>query len=270
MSFPVLWLYGPSGVGKTTTGMSVYTRLSADGVPVARADLDQLNLMYPTPRWMRPLHLAGVVEVFRAAGAECLVVSGIGEDTDVIRECAAALHSQARLTVARLRLEREALRERFLGRNWILDRLDDTLRDAEAYDEEGFGDVVVDASGTVDEVAAEAVKGWPARTGGPMAGVVVPPAPGASGSDVDLPVTWFTKAGPELAPGGWTLFERVREKEPAGYADLTQLGHCSRGDRGWVIRRNLEVLKSGFARAGAARMVVAGTKEEIASVGGGQ
>lgn len=266
MSFPVLWLYGPSGAGKTTTARAIYTRLSEEDVPVAWVDLDQLALMHPAPRWVRPAHLAGVTAVFRAAGAGCLVVSGIGEDAAIVAECAEGIPG-ASLTVARLRVEREVLRERFLARGWRPDLLEDALSDADAYDEAGFGDVLVEGGAPVDEVARKASAGWP--------GIVAGTGPVPEESDVDtawprIRVTWFTKDSPELAPGGWALFESARAKEPAAYVDLTQLGRCAAGDPAWILRRNLGVLKAGYARAGAARLVVAGTPGEISTVGGGQ
>ncbi|GLZ79977.1 hypothetical protein Afil01_47840 [Actinorhabdospora filicis] len=266
MSFPVLWLYGPSGVGKTTTARAIYTRLSEEDVPVACVDLDQIALMYPAPRWVRPAHVAGVAAVFRAAGAGCLIVSGIGEDSAIVTECAAGIPG-ASLTVARLRVEPGVLRERFLARGWRPDLLEDALSDAAAYDEAGFGDLLVDGDAPLEEVARKSSVGWP--------GIVAGTGPVPAESEVDsgragIPVTWFTKDGPDLAPGGWTLFEGVRAKEPAAYVDLTQVGRCSAGDPAWILRRNLGVLRAGYARAGAARLVVAGTAEEIATVGGGQ
>ena len=50
---PVLWLCGPSGVGKTSVGYALFEQLSDAGTAVAYVDLDQLRLCYPAPRMIR-------------------------------------------------------------------------------------------------------------------------------------------------------------------------------------------------------------------------
>ncbi len=44
----VLWLYGPAGVGKTTVGWEIFSRLTRTGVAAAFVDIDQLGMCYPT------------------------------------------------------------------------------------------------------------------------------------------------------------------------------------------------------------------------------
>ena len=49
MGVPVLWLCGPSGVGKSTVGWAIFDQLSRTGVRSAFLDLDQVGLCYPAP-----------------------------------------------------------------------------------------------------------------------------------------------------------------------------------------------------------------------------
>jgi hypothetical protein len=46
---PVLWLYGPAGVGKTTAAWELFTELSRDGIPTGYVDIDQLGMCYAAP-----------------------------------------------------------------------------------------------------------------------------------------------------------------------------------------------------------------------------
>jgi adenylylsulfate kinase-like enzyme len=43
----LIWITGPSGVGKTTVAWRLWTRLKARGVPVAYVDIDQLGMCFP-------------------------------------------------------------------------------------------------------------------------------------------------------------------------------------------------------------------------------
>src|SRR5215471_3813961 len=78
---PVLWLCGPSGVGKTTVAWEIYTALAGAGTPAGYVDIDQLGICFPEPAGDRGRHrlqarnLNAVVGAFRAAGARCVVVS---------------------------------------------------------------------------------------------------------------------------------------------------------------------------------------------------
>ncbi|HVB43053.1 MAG TPA: hypothetical protein VNF47_10165 [Streptosporangiaceae bacterium] len=80
---PVLWLCGPAGVGKTTVGWEIYAQFAQAGVAVGYVDIDQLGNFYPDPaadpgRYrMQAGNLGAVVAAFQAAGARCVVVSGV-------------------------------------------------------------------------------------------------------------------------------------------------------------------------------------------------
>jgi adenylylsulfate kinase-like enzyme len=71
---PVLWICGPSGVGKTSVGFELFDQLSKSGVPTAYVDLDQLGLCYPAPgddphnNRVKTRNLGAVWSGFQAAG----------------------------------------------------------------------------------------------------------------------------------------------------------------------------------------------------------
>jgi hypothetical protein len=48
---PVLWVGGPSGVGKTAVGWEIYSELLRDGVDATFVDIDQLGMCYPEPEF---------------------------------------------------------------------------------------------------------------------------------------------------------------------------------------------------------------------------
>ena len=70
---------GPPGVGKTTVGWQIYTQLNQAGY----ADIDQLGMCYPESgsdpgrHRMKTQNLSALVANYRAAGARCVVVSGV-------------------------------------------------------------------------------------------------------------------------------------------------------------------------------------------------
>lgn len=80
---PVLWLYGPPGVGKSSVAWLVRERLSAAGVRVGYVDVDQLGMCYPGNdvdpgrHLLKSRNLAAVGRNFAAAGARGVVVSGV-------------------------------------------------------------------------------------------------------------------------------------------------------------------------------------------------
>jgi hypothetical protein len=108
---PVLWLYGPAGVGKTTACWKLFTQLSGDGIPTGYVDIDQLGMCYAAPsadNWapepesdpgrhrLKARALDAVVANAQGAGARCFVVSGVvdpvrGADVDLVPHAALTL-----------------------------------------------------------------------------------------------------------------------------------------------------------------------------------
>lgn len=116
---PVLWLYGPSGVRKSTIAWEIFTRLPAEKGRIGYLDLDQLGMCYapPTPQNWAPeppldhgrhrlqvRTLNAVLPNFAAAGARGVVVSGV---VDARRGPDADLLTNAALTTLRLRASPE-------------------------------------------------------------------------------------------------------------------------------------------------------------------
>ena len=239
MTVPVLWLYGPSGVGKTTVGWALFTRLARNGVPTGYVDTDQLAMCYAAPtaqEWapepasdpgryrLRARNLDAVLANFRAAGARCVVVSGV---VDPARGVAAAEVPRAALTLCRLRADPADLGERLARRGGPHDRLDEVQPDADALERVDLPGVYIDTTGRdaadVLRLVRKETGGWPAGTG-PVGGTPAPapwPAVASAG-----PVLWLcgpTAVGKSTV--GWQVYQRVRRAGVrAAFVDLDQLG----------------------------------------------
>ncbi|MFE3453421.1 hypothetical protein ACFXJ8_31295 [Nonomuraea sp. NPDC059194] len=181
---PLLWLFGPSGVGKSSVGWEVFVQLSRSGVKTAFVDGDQISLCHPVPEggthWIRARSLAAMWPVFREEGAKCVVLSGVVGSLEEVREHTALLPDAA-LTLCRLRADPAELRERFLARGWRQDLVSRAVADARALDRGDFADVCVDTDGlTVADVARlvrERAGGWPHAVPAATSGGAVPGSP---------------------------------------------------------------------------------------------
>ena len=115
---PVLWICGPSGVGKTAVGWEIHSELLRDGVEAAFVDIDQLGMCYPEPESdpgryrMKGRNAGAVVTNFRAAGARCVVISGV---IDPIHGVPIEEFPNATLTVCWLAARPDEIRHRFLS-----------------------------------------------------------------------------------------------------------------------------------------------------------
>ncbi|WP_158674743.1 adenylyl-sulfate kinase [Streptomyces hoynatensis] len=168
---PLLWLYGPSGVGKSTVGWEIFRQLHEAGTRAAYVDADQLGLAWDPPaddpghHRLKAANLGAVWAGFRAAGARCLVFSGFVEDRDTARHYAAQVPDAA-LTLCRLRAGAAELRSRIVGRGWQTHLADEVVRDAPLLERDDFSDVHVDTDALpVPEVARRvrrAAGNWPA------------------------------------------------------------------------------------------------------------
>lgn len=157
-ALPLLWLYGPSGVGKSSAGWEVFRQLAREGVRTAFADTDQLALCLPEPyggtHALRARNLAALWPGLRRAGVRCVVLTGVvGRREEV--DAYTRLLPGARVTLCRLHARPDELRERFLGRGWLPDLVEAALADAEALERDDFADVRLDTTGrTLEQVAA--------------------------------------------------------------------------------------------------------------------
>ncbi|MFE0021265.1 hypothetical protein [Amycolatopsis sp. NPDC059021] len=280
-SFPLLWLHGPSGVGKSTVAWEIFTELSRSGVRTAYADIDQLGLCYPADGEdpgndrLKAANLAAVWPVLRDAGARCLVVSGILGTSDAVRAYADRMPGIA-LTLCRLRADEAELRNRIVARGWQTQLADAAVRHAEALDRAGAGELCVDTDGLSAVDVARLVRaktGWP----GPAAEITSPAAVRAHSSTVDeadAPMLWLCGAqGVGKSAVGWEIFaDLLRSGAKTAYVDLGQLGFHrpvpdDDPDNHALKARSLGALWANFRAAGARGLIVTGGVTDPATVG---
>lgn len=157
----VLWLLGPSGVGKSTVGFLVHRLFDH----ASYVDADQLGLCHPAPADDPENHRVKS-KALGALWPECqgspLIVSGFLNAQEEARRYTDRLPG-ADITLCRLRVNRHELRTRFLRRAWLTEAVDQALADAEALDATDFADFTVDTDGrTPTSIAAEIRKRWTA------------------------------------------------------------------------------------------------------------
>ncbi|GAA3607473.1 hypothetical protein GCM10022419_110480 [Nonomuraea rosea] len=266
---PLLWLCGPSGVGKSSLGWEVSSRLGRAGVRTAFVDADQISLCVPLPEsgthHLRARNLAAMWPNFRLAGARCVVLSGFVDSPEEIAEYAKLLPDAA-LTVCRLRVEPAELKERFLGRGWRPDLVADAVAEAEGLDGTGFADLCVDTSGLTVAKSAELVLNRAGLAAAPGAsGDLVPSAPVLDPARV-LWISGATAAGKSTA--GYEAFSQlVRSGVPAAYVDLKQIGALRPGTGDHLLKaRNLAAVWAGHLAAGARCLVVSGDADRDETV----
>jgi hypothetical protein len=152
-SVPVLWLFGPSGVGKTTVGREICTRLGDSGVRCALIDTDMIGLCLPSndddPEHhnLKARNLGALWPAFQDAGAQCLILTGGVEDPDQVGRYVERLPG-AEVTVCQLTLSEADHRARIAERNgrsvaWA----DDLIAEGDELNDVDFADVRVDTGG---------------------------------------------------------------------------------------------------------------------------
>lgn len=169
---PLLWLCGPSGVGKSTVGWEIFTQVDRAGISTGYLDADQLGLCYPAAAHdpdnhrLKARNLGNVWPTYQAAGVRCLILSGGIDSADLIRTYADLVPGTV-LTLCRLRVGRDELQARFIRRGWRPDLVDESLAEAEALDRGDFADLCVDTDGLSVAEVAHLVRtragGWPGR-----------------------------------------------------------------------------------------------------------
>lgn len=270
---PVLWLCGPPGVGKTAVGWEIYEGLVRSGIQTGYVDIDQLGMCYPEVasdpgrHRMKARNLDAVVRGHRAAGARCVVVSGVVDARHGVHRDALTGMS---LTVCRLRADEDELARRFVGRQGHADALPHVLREAADLDAGAVGDVCVDTTGlTVAEVARrvrERVPGWPA-TGGHGSPSPVDPKGHTGAAAVTGPssVLWVCGAtGVGKSTVAFQVYlKALRAGLTAAYVDLDQLAICGPTPADHRLRAGtLAAVWRTYREAGAAALVMAGPAED--------
>jgi adenylylsulfate kinase-like enzyme len=273
---PVLWLCGPPGVGKTEVGWEIYTQLTQSDIGVGYVDIDQLGICYPEPpsdpdrNRLKARNLAAVVASYEAAGARCVVVSGV---VDTACGVPADQIPHAALTVCRLRASPDLVRQRLVARSGQWRDVQAVLQEAAELDAGNVADVVVDTSGlSVAEVARQvraAVGGWPVLTRSRPSPVVAEEIAQASNT-ADGQILWLCGAtGVGKSTVGFHLYQSVlRSGLMAAYIDAAQVGFCSPAPADHRVRaRSLAAMWDAYRALGAQRLVVVGPVEDDAAVG---
>lgn len=247
-SVPLLWLAGPSGVGKSSVGWEIYSRFRRSGADVALVELDQIGMCFPSPDddppndRLRAGNLGRLWTSFLASGVRGLIVTGNVDSADALRRFLDQLPG-ASVTVCRIRAEREQLRSRYVGRGLFPKLLDRVLEDAEAMDATHFAEYAVDTSGLDVEAAADLVlerTGWSPAIPEPT------------------PLLWLS--GPRCVgkkAAGFTIVATLwRAGINAAFVDLGQLSYGPADAR--LVAANLGAVWHGFRAAGAPCVVVSG------------
>ncbi|WDZ84224.1 hypothetical protein [Micromonospora cathayae] len=271
--FPVLWLYGPPGVGKTTVGWEIYHQLVRDGSPVGYVDIDQVGICYPEPtddpgrHRLKARTLAALLPNYRSAGARGVVVSGVVDPTTGPH---LDLLTAAAVTVCRLHADPTVLAERFVARTGDPAAVSSVLRGAAVLDTRNAGDGCVETTGlTVTEVAERVraqVGDWLVRANAD-ARLRPPPKPtAASGA-----ILWLCgAAGVGKSTVGFRVYrDTLWAGRTTGYVDLEQLGFGPGNVVDHHLRaQNLTAVWRTFRQAGAERLVVVGPAEDETVVAG--
>lgn len=259
---PVLWLCGPSGVGKSTAAWEMLAGMPGAG----HVDIDQLGMCFPEipsdpGRTVLEARILGrVVANFRAAAAGCLVVSGY---IDSHRGIHTEHLTQAALTVLRMRCDQPELRRRLEDRARPGEDRELALREAEVIDHSALPYPCLDTTGrTAADVLADVRGRWPGH-----------PArqPGRWPDPLPVPGEILWICGPTAVGKstiGYAVAERAwRAGHMTGFVDLQQIGflHPVPGrDPGnhRLKAANLAAVWAGFHAYGAKRLVVVGSVEQ--------
>jgi len=282
---PLLWITGPAGVGKSTVSWQIFTELAEAGVRVAFADGDQLCMCYPAPaadpgrEQLKAKNVGALVPRYSAAGAQCVIVNGV---VDPHRGVHTELMTQAKVTVCRLRADREEIARRFIGRDGqsddVHEMLAETLDEADAMDAGLLADVSIDTTGVpageVVKLVRDGCRDWPgfgvpqptarlpsgAATESGSAPITSSAADGADGNV--LLICGATGVGKSTA--GFHLYLRyLSAGTMAGYIDLDQIGFVrpepdNDPGRHQLKAGNLAAIWLNYHAAGARHLIATG------------
>ena len=181
----ILWLTGPTGVGKSTIGFRLYLKVLGLDVRAAYLDVDQLGFCWaaPSDHGLRAANVAAVWRNFRMSGAKALVVVGPVRTPQEVSTYEAALPQcvfrWCRLEAGPVELRRRVMTRQH-GGSWSqpgdplkgrsTQYLEHVARDAALDAEKVGGGAIplgVDTDGlSVDESvdSVMAVTGWPRIT----------------------------------------------------------------------------------------------------------
>ena len=220
---PLLWLTGPSGVGKSTVGWALQQRLSRAGITAAFIDADQLRNTSGVEAGEDDFIAEGLLALeprFRAAGARLLIVAGIMDDeAHFARLLPGASRGQVR--VVHLGVTDETLVDRVERRGWNVELAAESVAYAH-----GFDATWADRSIDTTHLSAEQVVDSLLELAEDVIGSPGPSRPLPPDSDAEATATVLTGAGGVGAStaGFLAFLKRAWAGESAGYIDSHQLG----------------------------------------------
>ncbi|MGF6822030.1 gluconate kinase [Microbacterium sp. ZKA21] len=220
---PLLWLTGPSGVGKSTVGWTLQQRLTRSGTPAAFIDADQLRNAAGVEAGEDDFIADGLLALeprFRAAGARLLIVAGIMDDeAHFARLLPGATRGHVR--VVHLGAADDTLIERIEKRRWNVELAPESVAYAHGFDT-SWVDLSLDTTRLPAHRIADALVG--------LAEDLID-SPGAQRplvpeSDAAATVTLVSGAGGVGASttGFLAFLKSAWAGESAGYIDSHQLG----------------------------------------------
>jgi adenylylsulfate kinase-like enzyme len=254
-------------VGKTTVAWEIWSQLCDTGITAAYLDIDQLGMSVPAPdddsdrHRVKAENLAAIVPIYRAAGARCVVVSGV-VDAEKARSYADQVPG-ATVALCQLRLDHDELRTRLVGRGWSAAMVDQAMDEAAELDHSAIADIRIDTTGLpvadVVRLVQEQTSQWP-----------LPPEQNPSLIDLPSPATaglilWLCGAtGVGKSTIGWQVFMQIRRAGMhVAFIDLEQIGFLKPAPAGdpcnhRLKARNLTAMWQTFQADGAERLIVVG------------
>jgi hypothetical protein len=269
----VLWMCGPSAVGKSSTAWEVFTLLTGRGERAAYVDIDQLKMVYPEPGpeadrerlgWTA---LGAIADVFSRFGAQTLAVSGVLDSASIplyTNDQAPFPLAFVRLSVDDAELKRRLDARRRYAAPWM-----EALAEAQPYERAQPDHPVVVAAGRPPSEVAESVLDAASPT------TCIGPFEDPRG-DRRLPAT---AAKAVLISGtravgkssvAWELFMELRRRgTTTAFLDLRQLGFL--GPYGGAVNHDLQAASvesvwEVFRAAGAQSLILNGTVDSDAQL----
>ena len=181
---PILWLCGPSGVGKSSVGYEVFRLLYSSGIKCGYVDLDQIGFARPAPaadpdnHRLKARNLALLWSSFRTEHVQRVVISGIVNTEqaiqmhrDAVPECEVSVY---RLTVSHAQLRHRIFRrgagggppipgDPLSGRSheWLTHAADDSIAEADEMKRLNIGDLTIATDNlTIEEIAQLVRRNW--------------------------------------------------------------------------------------------------------------
>ncbi|SDE25725.1 hypothetical protein [Glycomyces harbinensis] len=279
-STPLLWLIGAAGSGKTVTAWEIFAQLAAEGVRAAYVDADQVGMAHPVRpedpdnEHVKARGIGAVWSGFRAAGAQCLIVSGGVGNVATVADFAAQVPGAA-MTIVQLAVGSEERRTRLIGRGGSEYLIEPAAALAAALERDPLTEHRVDTTGTTVKAAAKLVRervgDWPGAT--PSAWPPRDLDPPSSTGDERVPMVWV--CGPSGVGKSTVAFPVYMRLLAAGarasYIDLAQIGWvrpAAADDPGdhRLKARNLAALWRAHRAAGSEYLVVSGSGGGAAGV----